>query len=260
VDREGRRDERYGLVSKRDARLRFDSISVCFPVYNEEANIARAVRDVASVLPDLCDRPEIVAVDDASTDGTPAMLEQLKREVDYLRTVRLQVNTRFAGALKRALTEATGEVVIYTDADCPVDMADLHTALPQLEGVDVLAGFRINRDEGMRRTVYSRGYNLLIAGLFDLEVRDVNFAFKIFRRHVIEALDVKSRGSFIDAEILLEAHRMGFRIAQTGVLYHPRTAGESTLADLGIVARCARDALAYRFGLSPWSRGQRRRP
>ena len=240
--------------------MRVRSISVCFPVFNEEDNIVRAVSDAATVLADLCDTPEIVAVNDASTDRTSALLEELGREVDFLRTVHLPVNTRFAGALKRALCEATGEVLFYTDADCPIDMADMRTALPLLDDADVVAGFRLNRDEGVRRSVYSYGYNLLISSLFNLRVRDVNFAFKLFRREVIEAVEVKSRGSFIDAEILLEAHRKGFRITQTGVLYHPRTAGVSTLADKGIVARCARDAVAYRLGISPWSTGAIRQP
>lgn len=235
------------------------SISVCFPVYNEEANIVRAVSEAAAVLPGLCDIPEIVTVDDASTDRTPELLEELCREVGFLRTVRLPENTRFAGALKRALLEATGDVLFYTDADCPVDMAELGAALPLLDDADVVAGYRTNRDEGIRRAVYSTTYNLLISALFRLRVRDVNFAFKLFRREVIADLDVKSRGSFIDAEILLEAHRKGFRIAQTGLLYHPRTAGESTLADVGIAARCARDALGYRLGLPPWSAGTRGR-
>lgn len=229
------------------------SISVCFPVFNEEANIEHAVSDAAAVLPDLCERPEIVVVDDASTDRTVELLERLGREVDFLRTIRLPVNTRFAGALKRALLEATGEVLFYTDADLPIDMADLRAALPLLEGADVVAGYRLNRDEGLLRAINSYGYNLLISSLFDLGVRDVNFAFKLFRREVIAAVDAKSDSSFIDAEILLEARRKGFNITQTSVRYHPRVAGVSTLSGAGIVARCARDALAYRLGIAPWS-------
>lgn len=240
--------------------MKVRSISVCFPVFNEEANIVRAVTEAAAVLQELCDRPEIVAVDDASTDRTSALLAELGREVDFLRTFRMPRNTRYAGALKRALAEATGEVVFYTDADCPVEMEDLRGALPLLDGVDVVAGFRTNRGEGIRRSVNSLGYNLLIRSLFDLGLRDVNFAFKLFRREVIEAVEARSQGSFIDAEILLEAHRLGFRIRQTGVRYHPRTEGESTLFDAGIVARCFRDVLAYRLRLSPWSAGTDDRP
>lgn len=235
--------------------MKVRSISVCFPVFNEEANIERAVTEAAAVLRELCDRPEIVAVDDASTDRTAALLDELCREVDFLRTVRLPVNTRYAGALRRGLAEATGEVVFYTDSDCPVDMGDLRAALPLLDGVDVVAGFRTNRDEGIHRSINSLGYNVLIRSLFDLSLRDVNFAFKLFRREVIDAVQTRSAGSFIDAEILLEAHRLGFRIRQTGVQYHPRTAGESTLFDAGIVARCFRDVLAYRLRLPPWSSG-----
>lgn len=236
------------------------SISVCLPVFNEEDNIVRAVTEAATALTGLCDRPEIVAVDDASTDGTAVLLQELGREVDFLRTFRLPVNTRYAGALKRALAEATGEVLFYTDSDCPVDMGELRGALPLLNDADVVSGFRTRRGEGVRRAITSLGYNLLIGSLFDLDLRDVNFAFKLFRREVIEAVEARSSGSFIDAEFLLEAHRLGFRIVQTGVEYHPRTGGASTLLDAGIVARCLRDVVAYRLGLPPWSAESSERP
>lgn len=233
---------------------RIPSLSVCFPVYNEEGNIQRSVREAAAAIEPLCDVPEIVAVDDCSTDRTPALLSRLAEEFPYLRTVRLAHNTRFAGALALALQEARGDLVFYTDADCPVDFADLAGALPLMRRADVVAGYRLERQEGLRRALYSTGYNLFIDALFDLRVRDVNFAFKLFRRQVIEAIEICSRGSFIDAEILLETRRQGFTVCQVGVHYRPRVAGVSTLADAGIARRCVADALRYRLRLAPWTR------
>ncbi len=236
--------------------VRLHSLSVVFPVHDEEANIERSVRDAAAVLASLCEHPEIVAVDDASTDRTPMLLSRLQDEVPFLRVIRLERNTRFAGALARALREARGELVFYTDADGPVDLADLAGALPLAEHADVITGYRVDRHEGLRRAVYSVGYNWLIGALFGTRLRDVNFAFKLFRREVLEAIEPRSHGSFIDAELLLEARRLGFRVRQVGVHYHPRTAGVSTLADAGIARRCASDALRYRLGLAPWTRGR----
>ncbi len=230
------------------------SVSVCFPVFNEEGNIERAVSSAAATLRGLCDEPEIVAVDDASTDRTPELLAALEGRFPELRVIRLPHNTRFAGALARALKEARGQVLFYTDADCPVDFAELATALPLMREADVIAGYRRDRHEGARRAVYSSGYNTFIRTLFGLRITDVNFAFKLFRREVIEAMEIRARGSFIDAELLLEARKRGFTIREMGVTYQPRLAGESTLADLGIARKCAREALLYRLGLPPWSR------
>jgi glycosyltransferase involved in cell wall biosynthesis len=232
----------------------WSSISVCFPVYNEEGNIERAVAGASATLRELCDDPEIVAVDDASTDRTPELLADLSTRYPELRSIRLAHNTRFAGALARALKEARGQVLFYTDADCPVEFGELAAALPLMREADVIAGFRRDRHEGARRAVYSSGYNTMIRALFGLRVTDVNFAFKLFRREVIEAMDIRARGSFIDAELLLEARKRGFTIREMGVTYQPRLAGESTLADLGIARKCAREALLYRLRLPPWSR------
>ena len=230
------------------------SISVCFPVYNEEGNIERAVSEASATLRELCDTPEIVAVDDASTDRTPEILTDLERRFPELRSIRLPHNTRFAGALARALKEATGEVLFYTDSDCPVDFSELAVAMPLMRESDLVIGYRMDRHEGARRAFYSSGYNTMIRALFGLKIRDVNFAFKLFRREVIQSMDIRSRGSFIDAEILLEARKRGFRLREMGVIYRPRMAGESTLADAGIARKCAREALKYRLGLPPWGR------
>ncbi len=143
---------------------RVPSLSVCFPVYNEEGNIQRSVREAAAAIEPLCDTPEIVAVDDCSTDRTPALLSRLAEEIPYLRTVRLAQNTRFAGALALALKEARGDLVLYTDADCPVDLGGLAGVLPLMRRADVVVGYRVDRQEGLRRALYSTGYNLACAG------------------------------------------------------------------------------------------------
>jgi hypothetical protein len=82
--------------------------------------------------------------------------------------------------------------------------------------------------------------------LFGLKVRDVNFAFKLFRREVLQAVTLTSEGSFIDAEFLLRARKAGFSIIQIGLDYFPRTRGTSTLASLPVIVNILKE-LAARF-------------
>ncbi|HEU0108106.1 MAG TPA: glycosyltransferase family 2 protein [Vicinamibacteria bacterium] len=222
-------------------------MSVVFPMYNEEAYARRAVSAARAVL--MAELPdwEIVIVDDASTDGTPALVDALAREDPRVRVVRNPVNRQLGGALRAGYAAATKDLVFYTDADLPVDLHQLPRAVRLLEyqEADIVAGYRFDRtSEGLVRALYTFCYNHLIRTLFGLRVRDVNFAFKLFRRSVLEKFPLTSEGSFIDAEFLLRARKAGCVIIQIGLDYFPRTRGTSTLASIPVIFAILRDMAA----------------
>ena len=216
-------------------------------MYNEEAYARRAVSAARAVL--MAELPdwEIVIVDDASTDGTPAVVDALAREDPRVRVVRNPVNRRLGGALRAGYAAASKDLVFYTDADLPVDLHQLPRAVRLLEyqEADIVAGYRFDRtSEGLVRALYTFCYNHLIRTLFGLRVRDVNFAFKLFRRSVLEKFPLTSEGSFIDAEFLLRARKAGCVIIQIGLDYFPRTRGTSTLASIPVIFAILRDMAA----------------
>ena len=91
--------------------------------------------------------------------------------------------------------------------------------------------FRFDRTgEGSSRAIYTFFYNVLIRRMFGVRMRDINFAFKLCRREVLDHVTLESEGSFIDAELVVRAHNLGFQIIQFGVDYFPRTRGVSTLS------------------------------
>jgi glycosyltransferase involved in cell wall biosynthesis len=213
-------------------------------MYNEEAYARRAVSAARAVL--MAELPdwEIVIVDDASTDGTPALLDALAREDPRVRVVRNPVNRRLGGALRAGYAAATKDLVFYTDADLPVDLHQLPRAVRLLEyqEADIVAGYRFDRtSEGLVRALYTFCYNHLVRTLFGLRIRDVNFAFKLFRRSVLEKFPLTSEGSFIDAEFLLRARKAGCVIIQIGLDYFPRTRGTSTLSSIPVIFAILRD-------------------
>jgi glycosyltransferase involved in cell wall biosynthesis len=217
-------------------------------MYNEEAYARRAVDAARSVLTaaGITDW-EIVIVDDASTDGTPALAEAMAREDSRVRVVHNPVNRRLGGALRAGYAAATKDLVFYTDADLPVDLAELPRAVRLLEyqQADVVAAYRFDRtSEGLVRALYTLCYNHLIRTVFGLRVRDVNFAFKLFRRSILEKFTLTSEGSFIDAEFLLRARKAGCAIIQIGLDYFPRTRGTSTLASVPVIFAILRDMAA----------------
>src|SRR5213075_2967894 len=102
---------------------------------------------------------------------------------------------------------------------------------------DIVSAYRFDRTgEGGKRTLYSYLYNSMVKVAFGLRMRDVNFAFKLIRRAVIEHIDLESEGSFIDVELLAKAQRLGFNIIQFGVDYFPRDRGTSTLSSTAVIS------------------------
>jgi len=223
-------------------------ISIVYPMYNEEDNIYRAVQMAERELGLAADgNYEIVIVDDASTDRTGQIAEELAAADPRIKPVHHPFNRKLGGSIRTGLASSTGDIVIYMDGDIPCDLAHVHEALPKLEKADVVVGYRINRYEGVLRWIYTRVYNLLVRLLLKVYVRDINCAFKLFKRRVIEAMDLRSEGSFIDAEMLAETRRLGYTIEQIPVKFIPRQAGESTLARPSVIVKIIREFVQYLF-------------
>jgi glycosyltransferase involved in cell wall biosynthesis len=222
-----------------------DSISFVYPMYNEKDNIEEMIYRTMAVAPELTDDYEIVIVDDASTDGCGAMVDKISEQHPQVRCIHHPVNRKLGGALKTGFAAATKSMALYTDSDLPIDMNDIKLALPYMEHADLLIGYRLVRTEGLRRRVISRAYNGLIKRVFGLKVRDVNFAFKVLRRPLLDKLELRSEGSFIDAEIILEAQRLGFRVREVGMMFYQRTAGKSSLAGTGVILKILQELVEY---------------
>ena len=224
-------------------------LSTFFPMWNEEELIHRAVRAAREVSERLVltgeiSDYEILIVDDASTDATGRIADELAADDSHIRVVHHPVNRKLGGSLKTGFAEAKGDLVLYTDADLPFDMLELEKAIRLLRiyEADIVSAYRHDRTaEGAKRVVYSFAYNHLIRMVMGLQLRDVNFAFKLIRRRVLDAVELQSEGSFIDVELLAKAQRLGFRITQFGVDYFPRARGDSTLASPGVILKILRE-------------------
>ena len=220
------------------------SLSVVIPMYNEEGYVERSVAAARAVLEEMGSDWEIVIVDDASTDGTGPRADRLAAADRRVRVIHNPVNRRLGGTLRAGYAAATKDLVFYTDADLPVDFGQLPRAVRLLEyqHADLLAGYRFDRtSEGLHRALYTIGYHVVIRLLFGLRIRDVNFAFKLFRRSLLQRIELKSEGSFIDAELLLRARQAGAVMIQLGLDYFPRTRGPSKLSSVGVIAAILRE-------------------
>jgi dolichol-phosphate mannosyltransferase len=222
------------------------SISVVLPAYNEMDNIERQVRTVDEVLSAMrFDDYEIVVVDDGSADRTRAVCEALGRELPKLRLLVHEVNQGYAKALRTGFTSAVMPLVFYTDADNQFDIKELKNLLAAIDDYDIVCGFRIYRFDPFTRLVLSWGYNLIVRVLFRIRVRDVDCAFKLFRREIFDRIHIESKKFFVDTEVLAKASKLGFRMTEIGVRHYPRTAGQSTVRPSHVVHTLAEIATMW---------------
>lgn len=235
----------------------FQKLSVFYPMWNEEYYIERALKFGARACEGLIERGdiadyELIVVDDKSSDRTGEIADRLAAEDPHIRVIHHERNRKLGGSMKTGFQAATGDLVLYTDADLPFDMAELPRAVRLLReyDVDIISAYRFDRTgEGLLRGVYTWVYNGLIKALFGVKVRDINFAFKLCRSRIFEHVELKSEGSFIDAELVIRSTRLGYEIMQMGVDYFPRTRGESTLSSPGVIFTILKEMWSLRGDL-----------
>jgi glycosyltransferase involved in cell wall biosynthesis len=229
-------------------------LSIFFPMWNEELYVERAI-DWATRVCDpmvadgLIADYELLIVDDASTDRTAELADALAAADRHVRVVHHAQNRKLGGSIKTGFANATGDLILYSDADLPFDMEEIPRAVRLLTEyeVDIVSAYRLDRTgEGYLRAIYTFFYNLLIRWMFRVKARDINFAFKLMHRRVFDHIRLESEGSFIDAELIIRATRMGYEILQIGVDYFPRTRGESTLSSPMIIVKILGEMRALR--------------
>lgn len=228
------------MVDDMLARSHRPSISVVLPAYNEEAMIEQSVREMEAVLRTLTDDFEIIVTNDGSKDGTGRVLADLQaRRPDLpLRVVTHPVNNGYGAALASGFDATRKELIFFTDGDGQFDVRELSLLLTEMDGqTDVVIGWRKKRADHPLRLLNALGWKLLVNGLFGYTARDVDCAFKLFRRAVWQSLTVRARGATFSAELLVKARRLGFAVIEVPVSHYPRPAGSATGAKLSVIVR-----------------------
>jgi len=198
-------------------------VSALLPAYDEEALLEEAVGRLAAILDEVGQSWEILVVDDGSRDATGLIADRLADADPRVRALHHPVNRCLGGALLTGFAAARGTWVLYLDVDVPLLAADLARALELGAGADLVCAQRRHRSrDGLRRSLYTWGYNRLVKALFASPLRDINFGFKLARRELLSRLELRSTWGFIDAELVLKARDAGARIATLEVDHVPR--------------------------------------
>ena len=201
-------------------------LSVVIPCYNELATIREIVAAVRN-----CGFPkiEIIVVDDFSTDGTRDLLQgELRKKIDVL--VLHEKNQGKGAALRSGFQAATGDLVVVQDADLEYDPRDyVKVAAPILEGkADVVYGSRFAGGESHRVLYYwhsvGNAFLTRLSNMFtNINLTDMETCYKMFRREIIQELDLKENRFGFEPEVTAKVARLGVRIYEVGISYSGRT-------------------------------------
>ncbi|MEJ2354411.1 MAG: glycosyltransferase family 2 protein [candidate division WOR-3 bacterium] len=204
-------------------------ISCVFPAYNEEKNIETAIREAIKVFVEIRLDYEIIVVDDGSEDGTSEVTLDMAKKNKNIRLIKHPANFGYADALKTGFKSASKKYLFYTDADNQFDLKDIKRALPLIEEADMVIGYRSKKAINIMRKVGSFGYNLLARKLLALDVKDIDCAFKIFRREVFDKIEIETRDWLVDAEVIAKACKNNMIIKEIEVRHLPRKRGKVTV-------------------------------
>ena len=223
------------------------ALSLVFPAFNEADNLPVLLESAVKIGDSLGLGFEIVVVDDGSQDATAHILEAWSARDPRIRAVHHLANQGYGAALRRGLREARGELVFFSDADLQFELSEIQNLLAHSDDFDIIAGYRAPRRDPIGRRLIARIWGLLVELLFDLRVRDIDCAFKIFHREVLDAIPIDSIGAFVNTEILARARAQQFRIKQIPVTHRARQLGRQTGAHPRVIARALIElSLLYR--------------
>src|SRR5215813_935688 len=164
-------------------------VSVFFPAFNDEDSIARLIHEALEVAPRITNDYEVIVVNDGSSDGTAAVLNDLASREPRLRVIHHPRNRGYGGALRSGFESATKDLIFYTDGDGQYDVREMANLIPlMIQDVDVVTGYKIRRSDSRHRIVLGAIYKFLARRMFGLPIRDVDCDFRLMRREAIQSV------------------------------------------------------------------------
>ena len=207
----------------------FQSLSVFFPAFNEENNIEHTVEEAIKVCREISTEFEIIIVNDGSKDNTLLKSEELQRKYKQVKIISHNPNRGYGGALKSGIYAAQYEYIVFTDSDGQFNFNQIKEFIPHFDKYKVVVGYRKKRAEGGLRLLNAKAWGILVNILFGMHIKDVDCAFKVFKKEVIDIVPrLEAEGALISTELLVKISKAGYAIKQIPVDHLPRKGGKPT--------------------------------
>ncbi len=242
-----------------------ESITVFFPVFNDQESIESLAEKALAVLPTLTDDYEVLLIDDGSTDASASVADDLARNLKHVRVIHHSGNQGYGAALRTGFGNASKELIFYTDGDGQYDVSELALLVPMMsDGVDAVNGYKIKREDNRGRKASGAIYNRVARFIFRLPIRDVDCDFRLVRRAAIDRISLGLSSGAICVELVYKLTSAGCTFREVPVHHYPRIHGKSQFFTPRRVARTLFDFFALWLSLSlsgsvPWQPSRRKR-
>ena len=203
-------------------------LSIVIPAYNEEKRLGLSLRKIMDYLDSRGLQAEIVVVDDGSSDQTAAVAKEILKDWPLARVLVLPKNQGKGAAVREGVLQASGELILFSDADLSTPIEELEKMLPLArEGYEVviasraLPGAEIKRKQSWLREHMGKTFNLFVRLLLIKGIKDTQCGFKLFQQEAARKIFslVQCQGFAFDVEVLWWARKFGYKIAQVPVVW-----------------------------------------
>lgn len=226
------------------------SISVFFPCYNDAGSIVLLVRNADDLLRRITNDYEIIVVDDCSKDESRRVLKSLKKEVKNLRLVFHKHNLGYGGALKSGFRSSSKMWVYYTDGDGQYDVMELAKLIEKVKkGVDVVQGYKINRQDPWYRLFIGKSYHYFAKLLFNLKISDVDCDFRLIKKSALNSIDLTYNSGVVCVELVKKLQNNNCKFVEVGVHHYPRLYGHSQFFNYKRIAKTLFELCSLWFNL-----------
>jgi glycosyltransferase involved in cell wall biosynthesis len=222
------------------------SLSVFFPCYNEELNIEVLILEAIQVFDHSVQEYELLVINDGSTDKTGLIADRLSEEHEYVRVVHHKENRGYGAALMSGFSNSIHEWVFFTDGDRQFLISEIELLLNHIDDHDLIIGFRKARRDPWHRILYGHAWTRVVQLLFGLKVKDINCAFKLVKKTIMDGITLHSSGAVINTELMIKAKLSGAYIKQVGVSHRPRMFGKQTGGNPKVILKALRELMELR--------------
>lgn len=225
------------------------SLSVFFPAYNEEQNIKKTVELAQTVLKKVVKTYEIIIVDDGSSDKTGSIADDLqKADPNHIRVIHHKPNQGYGAALQSGFETAQYDYVFFSDSDLQFDLSEISKLLKFVPDYQAVVGYRAPRRDPFFRIVNAKILALANRLAFGLTIRDVDCAFKLFKRDEVKNIEMHARGAMLSTELMVRLKRAGTKIKEVPVTHLPNNKAETTGAKPAVIWRAIKEFIALFHG------------